>query len=637
MGLLQLLSDVLPAFVAVGKFFACSDEQAAAALRHDLDGKLPMNFCLNFYAEVFNLHAIVSNWEWAQQPDERKLCKILDELESRFLSILHLVVSPNLITLYISMLMQPQDDLGWTISNEHGQFLRLKALQDKLSLMQPHESKDIELEDEELEDDQEQEYLNILLNSVQISKSEVDRKRLLKRLRAGYIYLEDLSHNFTESPTSPVKISEYPSKHVRRFASSLHKALQRHWSCTCPDTTPHGSRKTQFSLTTHRRFETIPNSISSQEEKVYTEAKFDILFPTTSDSLEWQESEIHVFSRQAFSSSLIGSRQLTSGLSSSSFRTFNDIARDPVRENICDLIRDAQNFRLKMQVDENKLWRLRKLDTKRIHGIQQSRFLSLGELIKRNKRGVGANFSTLEGRDRLILSYILAVSLLHLYEGPWLQKNWSNQTICFLINAQRQGRPNFTKPLLTASCTKLISTSATTNQLHVHSYPSILALGIMLLEISLGTTMDLEREGKEKQDDGNVNCKSDFLVALRLFDDWIEQSKRNISNAIPQGLKTAIEACLYPSKIPYTKPPPKEDQVLQYILTDIVAPLGTALSDTYEISIEKLHEELSKEKQADDAFLFDCYDGLHTFDQYVSTRSLSSAHFVLQSLIEADH
>lgn len=95
MGLLQLLSDVLPSFVAVGKFIASSDDQEANEFRDDLSEKLPVNFYVDFYAEIYGLHAVVSSWDWVQEPDERELRKILDELESRFLSTTRLVLFPN--------------------------------------------------------------------------------------------------------------------------------------------------------------------------------------------------------------------------------------------------------------------------------------------------------------------------------------------------------------------------------------------------------------------------------------------------------------------------------------------------------------------------------------------------------------
>lgn len=177
---------------------------------------------------------------------------------------------------------------------------KLQTLQRKLRLASPpkfenSESEDGNLEDREFEEDQEHKYLNILKNAVHISQGEVDRKRLLKRLRKGYLYLHGLSNTYADHPISQVTISRYPYKNVRNSARLIYNFLQKHWSCTCPENNPHRRRETQFNLTTHRRFETTPEPVSSQEKN--TDAKFDILFPTNSEFLEWQECEIHVMSQ----------------------------------------------------------------------------------------------------------------------------------------------------------------------------------------------------------------------------------------------------------------------------------------------------------------------------------------------------
>lgn len=89
MAFIQLLCDILPAFVAVADYVA-SDE-AAIACRDDLEDKLPENFYLGFWAELYSLHAVVVNWDWANEPNERQIHKILDVLESRFLKTSQLV------------------------------------------------------------------------------------------------------------------------------------------------------------------------------------------------------------------------------------------------------------------------------------------------------------------------------------------------------------------------------------------------------------------------------------------------------------------------------------------------------------------------------------------------------------------
>lgn len=102
---LQLLFDVLPAFLAVGRLFACSDDEVATEHRHALSEQLPKNFYESFYSEIQLLYAIKSIWDWVQEPDESKLRKILDELESRFLRQRRLVLAPTLVSLCFSMLM----------------------------------------------------------------------------------------------------------------------------------------------------------------------------------------------------------------------------------------------------------------------------------------------------------------------------------------------------------------------------------------------------------------------------------------------------------------------------------------------------------------------------------------------------
>jgi hypothetical protein len=82
MWLLQLLCDVLPAFVALAKYVDSDDEDAAKYRNRILKDA---DYYLNFHAELFSLNIVVQNWDWARLPDEGVIRKILDILESRFL------------------------------------------------------------------------------------------------------------------------------------------------------------------------------------------------------------------------------------------------------------------------------------------------------------------------------------------------------------------------------------------------------------------------------------------------------------------------------------------------------------------------------------------------------------------------
>jgi hypothetical protein len=286
-----------------------------------------------------------------------------------------------------------------------------------------------------------------------------------------------------------------------------------------------------------------------------------------------------------------------------------------------------------MQVDVNKLWHLRPSgDQTLIQDIRYSTFQSLQELLNQSAEDNETEFSAIEGRDRLILSFVLATSLLHLYEGPWLQKIWSNDDICFLINTKDRARLNLKNPYLTAICAAPTSKPNPTTLNQVHRYPIILALGILLLEIAIGTTLKLKESDDEKQDGRHETFNTDCLVALRIFEEWARESQRSVSRSIPLGLKSAIDACLNLKKLPDTAPPPNQEQVRQYIFAQVVIPLGTALATTYGIPLEQLHEEISKEKEVEEPDLFESYENKHGHEQYVYLYHRSLAECFVQLL-----
>jgi hypothetical protein len=153
-------------------------------------------------------------------------------------------------------------------------------------------------------------YLDILKAVVRISTprdTDDIRYRLLKRLKQSSSYLTKLRFPLEENHSSQLSISRYPSRHIRKLASSLYKLLQTHWlsPCRCPDinsdanSSSHAKREIQLNLVTHRRFELLPAPGSDHQiDNSYTDAKFEILLPTTSEWVAWQETEIHVKGQQ---------------------------------------------------------------------------------------------------------------------------------------------------------------------------------------------------------------------------------------------------------------------------------------------------------------------------------------------------
>jgi hypothetical protein len=185
-------------------------------------------------------------------------------------------------------------------------YSKLQALRRKLqaaavSNLQDRELDDGDNEDGELDDPvqrlQEEQYLRVLKGVVHVaSRAERYRIQALHRLRAGFNHLIDLSHPTVDGPSSHVSIAQYPSKHVRKCATSFFRLLQRHWSsCKCAGYETHRNRKTQLSLAAHRRFGTTPSPENVHKAtNVNTEATFQVLLPTTSEFLKWQDTEVLV-------------------------------------------------------------------------------------------------------------------------------------------------------------------------------------------------------------------------------------------------------------------------------------------------------------------------------------------------------
>lgn len=208
---------------------------------------------------------------------------------------------------------------GWTI-NSGEYFPRLQSLRRELQPLNESDDEEttynqleVDLEEDEVETEstesdlrklQTLKYLKILSSVTRINQrndTNQTRTRLLKNLRNGSIYLTLLCFPTTENQASQLSISKYPSKNVRKLAGSLYKLLQRHWCCKCPSyrshdsQSPHEKRETQLSLAANRRFELTPTlGVTLEEDAFCTDAKFEVLLPTNSDRMVWQETEIVV-------------------------------------------------------------------------------------------------------------------------------------------------------------------------------------------------------------------------------------------------------------------------------------------------------------------------------------------------------
>ncbi|KAF2872788.1 hypothetical protein BDV95DRAFT_606360 [Massariosphaeria phaeospora] len=130
-----------------------------------------------------------------------------------------------------------------------------------------------------------------------------------------------------------------------------------------------------------------------------------------------------------------------------------------------------------------------------------------------------SRYLTVNHRIKTILAVILGHSLLQLYNTPWLQY-WSREHIVFI----RKGNTLPMKPFLLTGPLRGAPADETDS---CHPYPSILALGTILLELELHQPLDGYT---------NTHGRDPMTVAYEVF----QKERRNML----KDYSKAIEACL---------------------------------------------------------------------------------------------
>lgn len=264
-----------------------------------------------------------------------------------------------------------------------------------------------------------------------------------------------------------------------------------------------------------------------------------------------------------------------------------------------------------MVVFAHKLWKLRvDIEDNRRCSTQvlDGEFRPLRELLDRKQGQRESLMSSLEGRDRLILSFILATSLLHFFSGPWLQAKLTSETICFLVSSSRSS-PDITKPYLTTACCSLEQEASPSELDQPHQFPYILSLGILLLEIARGSPVNLEK------------AQDPCIVALDCLREWNRAFGAGRSTSVRDGLYEVILACIDPRKLRQyflDKPSVKNFEVRQYIFERILHPLEITLSTIHGIQLNKLHADVARAKEVTKSGSFDHRDE-HRSDKYCHT------------------
>ncbi|KAF9769821.1 hypothetical protein IL306_012692 [Fusarium sp. DS 682] len=143
---------------------------------------------------------------------------------------------------------------------------------------------------------------------------------------------------------------------------------------------------------------------------------------------------------------------------------------------------------------------------------------------------------------KYLLSYLIAKSIWQFYDTEWMEREWKTETIHFMYeHRQKDGNAGIylNEPFISANFESNIHEDDSV--FRPHKFPMVKALGILLLEIELGTVIQ-DHFTPHNFTDGELNADADLHVALELYDD-----PDRLEDTFPL-LKTVIGDCLRPGK-----------------------------------------------------------------------------------------
>ncbi|KAH7275683.1 hypothetical protein B0J15DRAFT_475620 [Fusarium solani] len=201
--------------------------------------------------------------------------------------------------------------------------------------------------------------------------------------------------------------------------------------------------------------------------------------------------------------------------------------------DFCERISTREQYQLSLKVSGKQLHFVEWCEGAR-SWVPNTPSVSLSTILRNHK---------LSQKMKYLLSYLLAKSVWQFYSTDWMGKEWKNESIHFMFE-RRQGAKNagiyLNEPFISARFDP--DSSSNDAEFRPHKFPKIKALGIVLLEIELGTVIEDHYEEECYAADGELNADADLYAALRLFDD-----PDRLEDTFPL-LKTVIGDCLRPTK-----------------------------------------------------------------------------------------
>lgn len=138
-------------------------------------------------------------------------------------------------------------------------------------------------------------------------------------------------------------------------------------------------------------------------------------------------------------------------------------------------------------------------------------------------------------KEKRMLAVILAHSVLHFCESPWMSRHWNKNHVSFFRFSNR-GDFNLERPWLSPDFANPYVPEDVEELNRIHPNPSVLALGILLLEIELGDSLESFKEADDLSCEGLEDCNTSFFTAHHVWENMLDN--------VYWGYKAAVEACL---------------------------------------------------------------------------------------------
>jgi hypothetical protein len=260
----------------------------------------------------------------------------------------------------------------------------------------------------------------------------------------------------------------------------------------------------------------------------------------------------------------------------------------PVKPDLCTWMRESSNddILLSMLVYEEKLWYVNSL-WPRISKDDLALRVSLDEVLEHNKA------ADLTLRTKRILAVLLAHALVQLRGSPFMREEWDRSDIYFVQRRRRDTNEyDIRGPYICTSMNSNLSgdtiLSGPVKELAkpensrgirpIHPCPSLLNLGILLLEVESGSRFE-SQVGNDKKD---PNSKA--KAALEYVDFKLKYEKDDL---YPDGFWETVRSCLDPKFIPQGRIS-DHDFIREAIRENIVMPLEIALWLVQKVEVTKI-------------------------------------------------